>query len=62
MNNSYIKELVNIKNRLTRVEQQLSAYIDMQNERTRADIDFIAMETDVDLDQDPVEEEGGVEE
>lgn len=49
-------ELNEIKKRLWETEKKLSQFYDMQLESKQADIDYIAMESGVDLDQQEVEE------
>lgn len=48
-------EIVALKKRLWDVEKKLSAYYDMQHEVSTSNIDFIAMEAGIDLDQDAEE-------
>lgn len=44
-------EILELKRRLLEAEQKLSQFYDMQLERQKADIDYIAMEAGVDLEQ-----------
>ena len=44
-------EILELKRRLLEAEKKISEYYDMQLERQKADMDYIAMETGVDLAQ-----------
>lgn len=44
-------EILELKRRLLDAEQRISQFYDMQLERQKADIDYLAMEADVDLEQ-----------
>lgn len=47
-----IMELANLKDRLNAVDKKLSDFADMLNAQRASDIDFIAMETGVELEQE----------
>ena len=48
----FFKELAVIKDRLNDVDRKLSDFTDMRNAQRASDIDFIAMETGVELEQE----------
>ena len=50
-----MREIVNLKERMNEMELKMSQFMEMLSNKNRADIDYIAMETDVDLDQDTPE-------
>lgn len=51
------KELATLSERIFELSKQLSDFTDMLNEQRKSDIDYIAMMTDVDMDQDQGEDE-----
>lgn len=51
MLNPVMQEIVAIKKRLNDIERRQSQFTEMLSSTNRSDIDFIAMETGVDLDQ-----------
>ena len=55
MLNPVMKEIVDIKERLNRIEERLSVFAEMLHQDNRADIDYISMETGIDLDQNDQE-------
>ena len=51
-----MREIVNIKERLNEIEKRQSDFAELLHNNSRSDIDYMAMELDVNLDQDTEEE------
>ena len=51
-----MKEIVAIKERLNDIEKRQSDFAELLHSNSRSDIDYMAMELDVNLDQDTEEE------
>lgn len=52
-----MRELNALSKRIFSLEKKLSDFTDLRNTQCQSDIDYIAMETGVDLDQEEVEDE-----
>ena len=61
MTKEMAKELGTINQKIFNIQRQLSDFAEMLNERQQADIDYVAMETGVDLDLGEDEDEEEVE-
>lgn len=57
MQKDVAESLHELTNRIERVEREVRELAYLLNERQQGDIDYIAMETGVDLDQDEEEDE-----